>query len=151
MVTKTWATVATDHFNIGRRFGRLIGSFNIYIWEPWRSQEASKGHQRSPKRQHGSPRRPSSEPRSGLHGICEGSGMSHSRLYGIYEAPGAHVTENTETPTYNAALEPIHGFPGSQGSHGNGVRRRGRDPPFHAQESQDDMSSQAKSLEQTTT
>ena len=40
----------------------------------------------------------------------------------------------------NAALELIPGFPGS------GVRRRGSDPPFHAQESQDDVSSQANSL-----
>ena len=36
--------------------------------------------------------------------------------------------------------------PGSRGSPGNGVRSRRSDPPFHAQESQDDVSSQTNSL-----
>ena len=43
------------------------------------------------------------------------------------------------------------GFPGSRGSRGfpgNGVRSCSSDPPFHAQEPQDDVSSQANSLKQ---
>ena len=46
----------------------------------------------------------------------------------------------------NAGWEFIPGSPGSPGSAGNGGRRRGSEPPFHAQESQDDVSSQANSL-----
>ena len=38
------------------------------------------------------------------------------------------------------------GFPGFRGFPGNGVRSRCSDPPKHAQESQDDVSSQANSL-----
>ena len=38
------------------------------------------------------------------------------------------------------------GSTGSTGSSGNGVRSCGSDPAFHAQESQDDVSSQANSL-----
>ena len=39
-------------------------------------------------------------------------------------------------------LELIPGFRGSSGSSGNGVRSRKPDPPKHAQESSDDVSSQ---------
>ena len=46
----------------------------------------------------------------------------------------------------NAGWEFIPGSRGSPGSSGNGVSRRSSEPPFHAQESQDDVSSQANSL-----
>ena len=49
-------------------------------------------------------------------------------------------------PNGIVGLEFIHGSRGSRGSRGNGVRSHSSDPPKHAQESQDDVSSQANSL-----
>ena len=51
-----------------------------------------------------------------------------------------------DAPSEIIGQEFSRGFRGSRGSPGNGVRSCSSDPPFHAQGSQDDVSSQANSL-----
>ena len=59
--------------------------------------------------------------------------------------PGADFLRTAPNEIGGQEFSP--GFPGFPGS---GVRKCGSGPPFHAQESQDDVSSQANSLKQAT-
>ena len=67
------------------------------------------------------------------------------------ERPKAIFSEN-RTPRADFLRTAPNGIggqefiPGSRGFPGSGVRRCSSGPPFHAQESQDDVSSQANSL-----
>ena len=55
-------------------------------------------------------------------------------------------TRGSQSRFFEEAPSGIIGQEFSAGSAGNGVRSCGSDPAFHAQESQDDVSSQANSL-----
>ena len=89
-----------------------------------------------------------------LYGIFLESMPFHIESYGIHVGQNhyfhpprpAGLTHNRDKPIcilQSLKLIPgSGGFPGFPGSRGNGVRSRKPDPPKHAQESSDDVSSQ---------
>ena len=79
--------------------------------------------------------------------LCFQSGERPRAIFAENRPPRADFLRTA--PNGIVGLEFIPGSRGSRGSRGNGVRSHSSDPPKHAQESQDDVSSQANSLKQT--
>ena len=72
------------------------------------------------------------------------------RIWGPSQASqsqnGEDVSNGIGGQEFSRGFRGFSGSSGFSGFRGNGVRSCSSDPPFHAQESQDDVSSQANSL-----
>ena len=141
METKS-QNIEYTHITSRRLFGRMIGSLCIYLGPvgPRRPQEATKGAQRDNQGCTGCPREAHVPDRT-VFARVQACRIHDCMVFMRLQGPETQL--GWKNSMIITGLELIPRFPGFAG---NGVRSRSSDPPKNAQESQDDVTSQANSL-----